>query len=74
MGNFDHHPCFLISGMVVIRDFLTLRGLALSAEKTQIRHIHQGFDFLGQSIRKYARGKLLVSIEKERKSVLIYIR
>lgn len=35
------------------------RGLQLSEEKTVITHIDNGFDFLGQNIRKY-KGKLLI--------------
>ncbi len=33
------------------------RGLKLSAEKTIVTHIEQGFDFLGQTVRKYRKGK-----------------
>ena len=33
------------------------RGLQLSPEKTVITHIQDGFDFLGQNIRKYKAGK-----------------
>jgi site-specific DNA recombinase len=33
--------------------FLQERGLELSEEKTKITHIADGFDFLGQNIRKY---------------------
>src|SRR3990167_3082416 len=36
-----------------IEAFLKERGLELSDEKTQITHISQGFDFLGQNVRKY---------------------
>ena len=39
--------------------FLRERGLELSQEKTSITHISQGFDFLGQTLRKYG-DKLLV--------------
>ncbi len=39
--------------------FLAERGLALSPEKTHIVHIDEGFDFLGQNVRKY-KGKLLI--------------
>jgi RNA-directed DNA polymerase len=35
----------------VIETFLITRGLELSAEKTRITHIQEGFDFLGQNIR-----------------------
>ena len=41
----------------VIAAFLRQRGLNLSEEKTQITHIEEGFDFLGQNLRK--RGKKL---------------
>ena len=33
--------------------FLKARGLELSAEKTKITHINEGFDFLGFNVRKY---------------------
>jgi predicted molibdopterin-dependent oxidoreductase YjgC len=49
-----------------IEAFLKERGLELSDEKTHITHISQGFDFLGQNVRKYA-GKLLIT--PARKSV-----
>jgi RNA-directed DNA polymerase len=39
--------------------FLAERGLELSQEKTKITHISEGFDFLGQNVRKYD-GKLLI--------------
>lgn len=38
-----------------INDFLKPRGVALSEEKTKITHITEGFDFLGQTIRKFKR-------------------
>lgn len=37
----------------LIKRFLENRGLELSEEKTKITHIYNGFDFLGQNIRKY---------------------
>ena len=43
--------------------FLRERGLELSAEKTSITHIDDGFDFLGFNVRKYA-GKLLIKPAK----------
>jgi RNA-directed DNA polymerase len=49
-----------------IEAFLAERGLELSYEKTQITHISEGFDFLGQNVRKYS-GKLLIT--PARKSV-----
>ena len=43
----------------LIESFLAERGLQLSQEKTLVTHIEQGFDFLGQNVRKY-NGKLLI--------------
>jgi RNA-directed DNA polymerase len=37
----------------LIEDFFKERGLTLSKEKTKITHIEDGFDFLGQNVRKY---------------------
>jgi RNA-directed DNA polymerase len=42
-----------------VEAFLAARGLELSQEKTKITHISEGFDFLGQNVRKYG-GKLLI--------------
>ena len=44
--------------------FLQERGLELSQEKTKITHIADGFDFLGQNIRKY-NGLLLTRPSKK---------
>lgn len=43
----------------LVAEFLAARGLVLSDEKTRITHINEGFDFLGQNVRKYDR-KLLI--------------
>ncbi len=40
-----------------IETFMQERGLELSQEKTCITHIEDGFDFLGQNVRKYKTGK-----------------
>lgn len=47
-----------------VKKFMGERGLRLSEEKTVITHIKDGFDFLGQNIRKY-NGKVLVKPSKE---------
>jgi RNA-directed DNA polymerase len=44
----------------LVETFLKERGLTLSIEKTRITHITDGFDFLGQNIRQYNDGKILV--------------
>lgn len=43
-----------------IVSFLQERGLELSREKTRVVHISEGFDFLGQHVRKY-RKKLIIT-------------
>jgi RNA-directed DNA polymerase len=48
----------------LIERFLRERGLELSPEKTSITHIERGFDFLGQTVRKY-QGKLFISPSKK---------
>lgn len=48
---------------LLVEAFLYERGLSLSPEKTKITHIEEGFDFLGQTVRKY-RGKLFISPSK----------
>lgn len=47
----------------LVEAFLQERGLTLSPEKTKITHIDDGFDFLGQTVRKY-KGKLLIKPSK----------
>ncbi len=37
----------------LVEAFMKERGLELSSEKTCITHIEDGFDFLGQNLRKY---------------------
>ena len=55
-------------------EFLKVRGLSLSEEKTQITHIEDGFDFLGQNVRKY-KGKLLtMPSKKSYKAIMKKIR
>jgi RNA-directed DNA polymerase len=44
---------------VEVETFLAERGLSLSANKTKITHISDGFDFLGANVRTY-NGKLLI--------------
>lgn len=53
-----------------IARFLAARGLALSSEKTLITHIEEGFDFLGQHVRKYNNKLLIKPSEKNVKTFL----
>jgi RNA-directed DNA polymerase len=49
----------------LIEQFLQERGLELSPTKTVITHVEQGFDFLGQNVRRYPNGKLLIKPSKK---------
>ena len=59
-----------------VEQFLSVRGVELSREKTRITHIHQGFDFLGWNFRKYVpksprrKAKLLIKPSKKNASAL----
>src|SRR5262249_19203513 len=48
-----------------VDNVLKERGLELSDEKTRITHIDKGFDFLGQTIRRYRNGKVLVTPSRQ---------
>jgi len=57
-----------------VEEFLRERGLELSKEKTRVTHIKEGFDFLGQNLRKY-KDKLIVKPSKKSiKTILEKIR
>ena len=72
-GKFPRSTHFVVtcSSPIVLEDvvkpavigFLKARGLELSLEKTKIAQIGQGFNFLGQNVRKY-NGKLLIKPSK----------
>ena len=58
----------------LIVQFLQARGVEFSEEKTKITHIEEGFDFLGQNVRKY-NGKFLQKPSKKNvKAFLANIR
>ena len=57
-----------------IIEFLWERGLQLSPEKTHITHIGEGFDFLGQTIRKHGDQLLIKPSKKSVKAFLRKIR
>ena len=44
----------------LVTSFFQKRGLMLSKEKTKITHIEEGFEFLGQHVKKYGGTKLLI--------------
>src|SRR2546425_13306627 len=58
----------------LVTDFLWERGLELSEEKTTITHIEDGFDFLGQHVRKYNGHFLTRPAKKNVKAFLTDIR
>src|SRR5438552_442427 len=55
----------------LVEQFLQERGLELSPKKTVITHVEHGFDFLGQNVRRYPNGKLL--IKPSRKNVKTFL-
>jgi len=55
----------------IVEEFLKERGLELSQEKTRITHIGDGFDFLGQNIRRYRDGKIIITPSKEKVSAVL---
>jgi RNA-directed DNA polymerase len=55
----------------LVEQFLQKRGLELSPTKTVITHVEQGFDFLGQNVRKYPKGKLLIKPSKKNVKVFL---
>jgi RNA-directed DNA polymerase len=57
-----------------VEAFLAERGLQLSPVKTRITHISEGFDFLGQNIRKYGGTLLIKPSIKNVKAFLDQVR
>jgi RNA-directed DNA polymerase len=55
----------------LVEAFIAERGLVVSSEKTLITHLSVGFDFLGQNVRRYSNGKLL--IKPARKSIAAFL-
>jgi RNA-directed DNA polymerase len=49
----------------LVEQFLSKRGLELSHEKTRITHVEDGFDFLGQTVRRYRDGKVILKPSKK---------
>jgi len=70
-----HSKVFLL--MVVkplVEAFFSERGLELSQEKTIITHIKDGFDFLGQNVRKYGNKLLIKPAEKSIRKLMEKVR
>ena len=60
--------------MPAIHTFLKERGLDLSREKTEITRIEDGFDFLGQRVRKYGNKFMTTPSKSSVKSLLAKIK
>jgi len=58
----------------LVREFLAERNLELSEEKTHITHIDDGFDFLGQNVRKFNGKCLTRPSQKSIKNILAKVR
>ena len=58
----------------IVEAFMAKRGLSLSPEKTVITHISEGFDFLGQNVRKYNGKCLIKPSRKNLKTFLANVR
>ncbi len=57
-----------------VKKFMSIRGLDLSEEKTRITHIVEGFDFLGQNVRKYNDKLLIKPAQKSVKALMVKVR
>ena len=58
----------------VVEEYLAERGVALSVTKTHITPIHEGFDFLGQNLRKYGQKLLIRPADSGVKALLEEVR
>ncbi|RQS76980.1 group II intron reverse transcriptase/maturase [Burkholderia sp. Bp8963] len=54
--------------------FLASRGLELAPEKTKITHLTEGYDFLGQNVRRYGKKLLIKPARKNVQSFLLKAR
>jgi RNA-directed DNA polymerase len=55
----------------LVEHFLAERGLELSHEKTRVTHSEDGFDFLGQTVRRFPDGKVLPKPSKKSVQTLL---
>jgi RNA-directed DNA polymerase len=59
----------------LVAHFLKERGLELSHEKTSITRVTRGFDFLGQHVRRYRDGKVLLKPSRRNvRALLVKVR
>jgi len=55
----------------LVEHFLAERGLRLAHEKTKLTQVEDGFDFLGQNVRRYRHGKVL--LKPSRRSIRTFL-
>jgi RNA-directed DNA polymerase len=58
----------------LVQQFMADRGLSLQMDKTRITHVTEGFDFLGQNIRKYGGKRVIKPAQKSVKALLERVR
>jgi RNA-directed DNA polymerase len=59
----------------LVAHFLAERGLELSHEKTSITRVTNGFDFLGQRVRRYRDGKVILKPSRRNvRALLLKVR
>jgi len=58
----------------LVEAFLAERGLRLSPTKTRTTHVEEGFDFLGQQVRKFKDKLIIKPSKKNVKAVLEKVR
>jgi len=58
----------------LLEEFLAKRGLTVSAKKTAITHVRQGFNFLSQNVRKYGTSIIIKPSKDSVKRMLKRVR
>ncbi|ACO77575.1 RNA-directed DNA polymerase [Azotobacter vinelandii CA] len=58
----------------VVAAFMAERGLSLAAEKSLFTHVSEGFDFLGQNVRKYGDKLLIKPAHRNVKAFLAKVK
>lgn len=58
----------------LVESFLSIRGLQLSREKTRITHVAEGFDFLGQTVRKFGKAIIITPSKKNVRAFKVKVK
>lgn len=67
-------PDVLKDAVPLIEDFLSVRGLELSREKTAIAHLRDGFDFLGWNVKKVSDTIRIIPSDRNRSRLVTRVR